>query len=98
MKNNTNETYQVVTTSTRICIEVTQTVVSNVHENVHMAKLNESVGINLWHQHLGNLGVEDVKLLAHKNLVKVIIMRLHENLTFCKGYVYGKKTQKTIYN
>jgi hypothetical protein len=79
MKNSTNETYQVVTTSTRICIEVIQTIVTNVHENVHIAKLNEGVGINLWHQHLGNLGVEDVKLLAHKNLVKVIIMRLHEN-------------------
>jgi hypothetical protein len=47
MKNSTNETYQVVTTSTRICIEVIQTVMSNVHENI--AKLNEGAGINLWH-------------------------------------------------
>jgi hypothetical protein len=79
MKDNTNEMYQVVATLTRICIEVTQSLMSSVHENVHIAKLNEGVGINLWHQHLGNLGVEDVKLLAHKNIVKVIIMKLHEN-------------------
>jgi len=91
VKNSTNEIYQVVTTPTRICIEVIQTVVSNMHENVHIAKLNEGVDINLWHQHLGNLGVEDVKFFMHKNIVKAIIMRLQENLTFCKGYVYGKK-------
>jgi hypothetical protein len=87
--NSTNETCQVVITSTRICIEVIQTIVSNVHENVHIAKLTKGVGTNLWHQHLCNLGVEYVKLHAHKNLVKVIIMRLQENLTFCKGVVYG---------
>jgi hypothetical protein len=91
VNNGTNEIYQIVTTPTRICIEVIQTIVSNMHENVHITKLNKGVGINLWHQHLGNLGVEDVKLLMHKNLVKVIIMRLQKNLTFCKGYVYGKK-------
>ncbi len=91
VNNGTNEIYQVVTTPTRICIEVIQTIVSNMHENVHITKLNKGVGINLWHQHLGNLGVEDVKLLMHKNLVKVIIMRLQKNLTFCKGYGYGKK-------
>jgi hypothetical protein len=40
---------------------------------------------------LCHLGVQDVKLLVHKNLMGRIITKLHENLTFYKGCVYGKQ-------
>jgi hypothetical protein len=78
----------------RTYIKVTRVIVCDAHENVQIVEPHVRVGINLWHQHLGHLGVDNMKLLVWKNVVEGLIMRPNENLTLCEGFVYGKQHKK----
>lgn len=64
----------VVVPERKTYIKVIRVIVCDAHENAQIAERHVKVGINLWHQHLDHLGVDDMKLL-------------HENLTFCEGFV-----------
>jgi hypothetical protein len=78
----------------RTYIKVTRVIVCDAHENARIAEPHVRVGINLWHQHLGHLGVDDMKLLVWKNVMEGLIMRPNENLTLCEGFVCGKQHNK----
>jgi hypothetical protein len=75
----------VVVPERKTYVKVIRVIVCDAHENAQIAKPHVQVGINLWHQHLGHLGVDDMKLLVWKNVVEGLIMRPNENLTFCEG-------------
>ncbi len=81
----------VVVLERKTYIKVIQVIVCDAHENAQIAEPHVGVGINLWHRHLGHLGVNNMKLLVWINVVEGLIMRPNENLTFCEGCVYGKQ-------
>jgi len=71
----------VVVPKKKTYVKVIRVIVCDAHENVQIAEPHVKVGINLWHQHLGHLGVDDTKLLVWKNVVEGLLMRPNENLT-----------------
>jgi hypothetical protein len=81
----------VVVLERKTYIKVTQVTVCDAHENAQIVEPHVRVGINLWHQRLGHLGVDNMKLLVWKNVMEGLIMRLNANLTFYEGFFYGKQ-------
>ncbi len=47
--------------------------------------------MNLWHLWFGHLGVEDLKLLAQRNLVDGLSLEAKSKLSFYQGCAMGKQ-------
>jgi hypothetical protein len=52
--------------------------------------------MNLWHLRFGHLGVEDLKLLAQRNVVDVLSLEIESKLSFCQGCVLGKQHKESF--
>jgi hypothetical protein len=54
-------------------------------ENVHLIVYKQLNNVQPWHKCLGQLGMENVKLLSKRNLVEKINLNKLEELTFCES-------------
>jgi hypothetical protein len=61
-------------------------------QQVHVATSGNCIDhANLWHQHLGHLGIDILKLLAKQDLVGGLSIKKDAKLKFCEGCMVGKQ-------
>ena len=54
--------------------------------------------LDLWHQRLGHLGMNNIQLLKSKNMVEGLTFAHKDSLGFCEGCVLGKQTRLPFTN
>ncbi len=52
--------------------------------------------VNLWHQWLGHLGIDNSRLLTRQHIMDGLSINKDDELEFCEGYVLGKQHRESF--
>jgi hypothetical protein len=52
--------------------------------------------VNLWHQWLGHLGIDNSRLLTRQQIMDGLSINKDDELEFCEGYVLGKQHRESL--
>jgi hypothetical protein len=74
-------------------IDVSAASSNKVSNSVISALVSQVSNMDLWHQRLGHLGVDNIRLMETQRLVEGLSISPKDSLDFCEGCVLGKQSR-----